>query len=117
MRQLLSYEKLKPVFYAVILIGLALVLVGCYRFFTTSQAITDNFAYRYHQQNTAVQAIDEATARVLMSADLDLRDLERQRNEAVIVIGAGVVLTALGWLVNDLFRSRYKKTLVAATSP
>lgn len=116
MRQLLSYEKLKPVFYALILIGLALLLVGFYRFISTSQAITANFAYRYHQQNTTVQAIDEATARVLMSADLDLRDLELQRNEAVIVIGAGVVLTAFGWLLNDFFRSRHQKSLTAAAS-
>ncbi len=114
MRQLLSYEKLKSVFYALILIGLALLVFGCYRFISTSQAVTANFAYRYHQQNVAVQDIDEATARVLMSADLDLRDLERQRNEAVIWVGAGVALTALGWLINDLFRSRYKKALAAA---
>lgn len=113
MRQLLSYEKFKPVFYAVILIGLALLLVGLYRFVSASQAIPENFAYRYHQQNTAVQVIDAATSRVLMSADLDLRDLERQRNEAVIVIGAGIVLTALGWLMNDLFRSRHQKILAA----
>ncbi|MCA0455707.1 MAG: hypothetical protein LCI00_17150 [Chloroflexi bacterium] len=116
MRQLFSYEKVKPFFYAFILIGLALLVFGLYRFVTTSQAVTDNFAYRYHQQNTAVQSIDEATARVLMSADLDLRDLERQRNEAVIVIGAGIILTAVGWLLNDFFRSRHQKFRAASAS-
>ena len=116
MRQLLTYEKVKPVFYALILIGLVLLLFGFYRFMTTSQAMTDNFAYKYQQQNTSTQSIDAATARVLMSADLDLRGLERQRNEAVIIIGAGVILTAVGWLLNDFLRSRHRKSLAASAS-
>lgn len=116
MKQVFNYEKLKPIFYAFVLIGLALLVFGFYRFLTASQAIPENFAYRYHQQNTAVQSIDEATARVLMSADLDLRDLERQRSESVIIIGAGVVLTAFGWLVNDVSRSRFRKTLASSSA-
>lgn len=115
MQQLSSYEKLKPVFYAVILVGLALLLIGFYRFISLSQAIPENFAYKYHQQNTSVQQIDEATARILMSADLDLRDLERQRNEAVIAVGTGVILTAAGWLANDMFRSRSQKRVALSS--
>ena len=109
MRQLFKYETLKPVFYALILIGLALLLFGFYRFVSAAQAIPNNFAYKSHAQNVAVQQIDEATARVLMSADLDLRELERRQSESVILIGAGVVLTAMGWLLNDVVRSRRRR--------
>ncbi len=113
MRQLLTYEKLKPVFYAIILIGLGLLIFGFYRFVSASQAIPDNFAYRFHEQNTSVQQLDEATGRVLMSADLALRKLERERSESVIIIGAGVVLTAIGWLLNDFARARHRKMVAA----
>ena len=115
MRQLFKYDTLKPVFYALILIGLALLLFGFYRFVSISQAIPQNFAYRFHEQNTTVQKMDEATGRVLMSADLELRRLERERSESVAIIGAGVIITALGWLTNDFARSRNKR-LQSATS-
>lgn len=106
MSQLFKYETLKPIFYALILIGLALILLGFYRFVSTSLAIPNNYAYRFHQQNTSVQTMDQATGRVLMSEDLKLRKLESERSESVIFIGAGIVLTASGWLVNDFARSR-----------
>ncbi len=106
MRQLLKYETMKPVFYALILIGLVLLLLGFYRFISSSQAISENFAYRFREQNTVTQQLDQATGRVLMSADLDLRKLEGERSESVILVGVGVVLTAVGWLSNDVFRSR-----------
>lgn len=106
MPQIFKYETIKPIFYALVLIGLALLLLGFFRFVSTSLAIPNNYAHRFKQQNTATQELDAATGRVLMSEDLKLRRLESERSESVIFIGAGIVLTASGWLVNDFARSR-----------
>lgn len=110
----LHYENLKSVIYALALIGVGVLIFGFIRFVTLSQSIENNYAYKFRAQNTSVQQLDEATGRVLMLEDLKLRDLQKSRSEAVIITGAGVILTAAVWLVNDLLRGRVRSAASTA---
>lgn len=109
MRQVFRHENLKPIIYALALIGVGVLIFGFFRFLTLSQSIENNYAYKFRAQNTSVQQLDESAGRVLMLEDLKLRDLQKARSEAVIITGAGVVLTAAVWLGTDLLRSRARR--------
>ncbi|MEZ4670355.1 MAG: hypothetical protein R3E39_20810 [Anaerolineae bacterium] len=114
MRQSLRYETLKPVIYALLLVGVGLVAFGFIRFITLSQDIEHNPAYQFRAQNTSVQQLDESAGRLLMVEDLKLRDLQQWRGESAFIMGAGVVLTALVWLGNDIFRARARRAAAPA---
>lgn len=108
MGAIFSRESIKTVVAAIILIGIVVFLFGLYQFITASQGIENNYAYQFRSQNTSVQEMDQATGRVLMIEDMKLRDLQRTRNEAAIITGAGVILIAGGWLGADMLRGRMK---------
>ena len=110
MRHWLKAEQLKSVTIALMLLGLVALLFGLYRFATLTQSQNENAAYQIRQQDSTVQLQNQADAQMLMSADLDLRNIQRQRNEAAVIIGVGVALLSVGWLGNDLIRSRLRRT-------
>jgi hypothetical protein len=102
---LLSRENLRSVTIALILLGLLALGFGGVRFVMASQAREANYAYLQRAKGDTLQ-LSEEQARVLFSADMELRTLERQRNEGAIFIGVGVALVALGWLGGDLLRKK-----------
>ena len=116
MRHWLKAEQLRSVMIALIMLGLVALLFGLLRFVTLTQAQSENAAYKVRQQNGAVQLQSQADAQMLMSADLDLHDIQRQRNESAVIIGAGVALLAAGWLGNDLIRGRTRRSASPAHS-
>jgi hypothetical protein len=109
MRYWLKAEQLKSVMIALLLLGIVTLLFGLYRFVSLSQAQTENPAYQVREQNSAVPLQSQTDAQLLMSADLELRDIQRQRNESAVFIGAGVALLAAGWLGSDVLRSRARR--------
>lgn len=114
MRYWLKVEHFKSLMLALMLLGVIILLFGLYRFATLSQAQSENAAYQIRQQNSAVQLQNQTDAQLLLSADLKLREIQRQRNEAAVIMGIGVVLTAAVWLGSDVLRGRARR---AASTP
>jgi hypothetical protein len=115
---MLRYETAKPFLLALMIIGFAAALFGAYRVIVMTQERDANFAYRTQQQQAADNAtleVNQAEASVLFGSQLSLVEIERARYEGVIITGVGLMLVALGWLVNDVWRTRNRKALAAAS--
>jgi hypothetical protein len=117
MQRIINHEWTKSVCLALMLLGVGALLFGFWIFLNNSQQIQDNLAYQVKQQqanSSETLQLQSSEAQALFSADLKLRDLERNRSIAVVVIGGGVILTAVGWLANDFVRSRRRAMQLSA---
>lgn len=119
LQRLIDHEWTKPFCMALMILGVGALFIGFWSFVNASQQIQSNPAYQIKQQSSDQQApIDQSAALGLMSADRELRELQAGRNQAVVVIGGGVILTVLGWLGLDFIRSRRRALRTAsATNP
>jgi hypothetical protein len=107
LQRLIDHEWTKPFCMALMILGIGALFIGFWAFVNASQQIESNPAYQIKQQSSDQQApIDQSAALGLMSADRELRELQVNRSRVVVVIGVGVILTALGWLGLDVIRSR-----------
>ncbi len=105
----LNETNLKAFALAIILVGIGLALVGLYQYIDASQRLSTNVAQRVHDSGEDISALSNDDARSLMASDLERRDLLAQQNRALIVLGVGLALGALGWLANDFLRSQLAK--------
>ncbi len=108
MRQKLNSEQLRSFMLALMLIGVAALLFGAYRFVDAATRIQNNPAFLMQSSGQTVSPQDAGTAESLIAAGMEYRRLVGQRNEALIIGGAGVILLAVGWLGSDVLKSRHK---------
>lgn len=115
----LSRDTFKPLMLAILLLGVGLLAFGLYRFVSNSQALDASLAQTAALEASLQQQIAasggtpapgdpavDAAGRMLFSASMGQRQLAEDRMQGVIILGAGVVLTALGWLGYDLLRGK-----------
>lgn len=105
MQRLLKNDNFKPLMLALIMLGIVALALGLYRFIDLSQQLQNNLAYQLQSgggQSMNIQT--QADAQMLIGASVQMQRLTGQRSEAVVLIGAGVALIALGWLGYDLAR-------------
>lgn len=109
MKRILNHDLAKPFALALILIGVGLIAFAVFRYAQTSYNIGQNFAFQRQVQSESegadIALQNESEARVLMAEDMELRDLVRERNNTFVVGGAGLIVLAVGWLLNDLVNS------------
>lgn len=108
MWQKLNGEQIRPFMLAFIIVGIMALLFGGYRFVDSATRIQNNAAFQAKNGVQTISPENQAGAQVLFAAGAEYRDLLGERNEAIIFIGAGLVLLSLGWLGNDIIRSRHK---------
>lgn len=116
MRKPINLEQLKPFAMALIIIGVLALFFGVYRFVNAALLIQDNPAFKAQSNNQTVAPQSQEEAQILVSAGMQYRQLVGERNDALIIGGAGLILLALGWLGNDFIKSR-QKSAAAATAP
>ncbi len=105
----LNETNLKAFTLAIILVGIGLALFGLYQYIDASQRLSTNVAQQVHDSGEDISALSNDDARSLMASDLERRDLLAQQNRALIMLGAGMALGALGWLCHDFLRSQLEK--------
>ncbi|MBZ0281875.1 MAG: hypothetical protein K8L97_14135 [Anaerolineae bacterium] len=108
MLNIFNRERVKPITIALILIGLAALLFGGYRFVDAALQIQNNLAFQLEQSGGEVSPQSDAEAQMLVSTGLEYRELLRRRNESLMVLGGGIVLLAVGWLGADVLNGRRK---------
>lgn len=98
---------------ALIIVGILALAFGAYRFVDAAVQIQNNAAFKAENsgQETVIQ--DQTQGQLLFAAGIQYRKLLAQRNEAMIIAGAGLVILAGGWLGNDVLRARSKAVAVA----
>lgn len=102
MKRVLQSELTRSILLALILIGVALAGFGVFQYIRLTQAINDNVAYQINAQGQQIDPQSIAEGQALMAASMSLRELDAERDQALILGGAGLVLIAVGWLGREL---------------
>jgi len=105
----LNSDWFRGVIFALLIIGVLAALFAAAQFVDASLKMQNNASYQAKSSETPLELQSQAAAQVLIAADVELRRLLEQRNNALIVGGVGLVSLALGWIGNDLLRSRRRK--------
>lgn len=119
----LNRDTFKPLLLAVLLVGIALLAFGLLRLITNAQALQDSrdqiakleAIYQQQVQTNGGQPdtndpATEAAGRGLFSASMGQRKLEEDMWQGAVIMGAGVIVLAVGWLGYDLLRGKRKAT-------
>jgi uncharacterized membrane protein YidH (DUF202 family) len=115
--KIFTHERINALIAALVLIGIALLLVGIWRYVDAGQRLTGNEAQAIQTGDASLNIQTPEQAQGLIAADVQRRRLERQQNESLIMAGVGLALLALGWLGYDLVRTRRKSRADALASP
>lgn len=102
---------------ALVLVGMLLALFGTYRYVDASRRLGDNIAHQIRSSGEQIDPQTTAEARGLVAADVERRRLIGQRNDALLMGGAGLVTLAVGWIAYDYLRNRRERDEQATTSP
>ncbi len=117
----LNRDTFKPLMLAVLLVGIALLVFGLLRYITNAQALQESrdqiakleAIYQEQVQTNGGQPdtndpATEAAGRGLFSASMGQRKLEGDMWQGAVIMGAGVIVLALGWLGYDMLRGKRK---------
>ncbi len=105
----LDKDWFRGIVFAFILIGVVAGLFAAQQFIDASLRIQDNASYQAKSSDTPLELQSQAEAQMLMAADVEYRRLLLQRDNALVVGGAGLASLALGWIGNDFVRARRRK--------
>ena len=109
MSKYINAELFERLFFTMIVVGILASLFGAVRYFDLSNRIANNEAAQIRAEGGEVTIETKNEARGLMSADLELRDMIRERANMMMVGGIGLALLGGGWILMDISRSRRKK--------
>jgi hypothetical protein len=98
MLNLARREWFRPLALALLMIGIGLTVFGVISFINTQSQIEQNFAHRVQTEQITLEALTEAEGMMLMSADIQLGQLQNDLNRAVIMSGVGIICLAVGWM-------------------
>ncbi|MDZ4767396.1 MAG: hypothetical protein SGI73_22885 [Chloroflexota bacterium] len=109
MGKLWDKNGIKSVLLALIFLGVALTAFAIYGYIRNSYEIGQNVAYQIQSQNRAIDPQTQTEGQMLMVADIQLRELVRDRNVMMIIGGVGLVLLAVGWIGRDWLSGQTSK--------
>jgi H+/Cl- antiporter ClcA len=110
-----TQERINAFIMALILIGVVLVTISVVRFVSASQQLDGNLAQQMQSGEIPVNPETPEETQGLIASDIERRRLSGERNEALIMGGAGLGLLAVGWLGYDFARGRRKSRPEQAT--
>lgn len=106
MKHILQSETARALLLALILIGVGLAVFGGVQYARLTLAINDNVAYQINARGEQIDPQSMTEGQLLMAASMALRELDAERDRALIAGGAGLMLIAVGWLGRELTGSR-----------
>ncbi len=106
LRSITEKEWFRGLVFALIIIGVALILLAAQQYVDAATRLNDNLAYQAQQAGEAVPLESQAEAQILVGAGMEMRRLTAQRDRALMIGGGGLVLLALGWIGMDFARAR-----------
>ncbi len=109
MTKILNSEFIERLIFTTIVIGILMTLFGAFRFFTLSNQLANNEAAKIHASGDEISPQTNTEVRGLVSADMERRELVKERFNMMVVGGVGLAFIGAGWIVMDILRSRRKK--------
>jgi hypothetical protein len=115
--KIITQERVNALVAALVLIGIALILVGIWRYMDAAQRLAGDDAQALLLGAASVNVETPEQTQGLVAAGVQRRRLERQQHESLILAGVGLASLGVGWLGHDLMRARRKSHASAASSP
>lgn len=106
MSKYINTELFERLFFTMIVVGILASAFGAIKYFDISNQIANNEAAQIRAEGGEVAIESKSDARGLMAADLELRDLIRERSNMIVVGGIGLALLGGGWFLMDMSRAR-----------
>jgi hypothetical protein len=117
MTKILNSEFFERMIFTTIVIGILMTLVGAVRFFYISNQISGNAAAQIHASGEEIAPQTNSEVQGLVAADMELRDLVKDRFNMMVVGGIGLAFIGVGWMAMDILRSRRKKNDESSVPP
>ena len=95
--------------FTAMLVGALLAAFGALRYVDLSNQLAANPAAQLHSSGDEVKVETTNEGFGLMSADIERRRIVEEQYHMMVAGGLGLALLGLGWLGNDLVRSRRAK--------
>lgn len=109
MRRFIDSELIERLLFTAILLGVLMAAGGALRYFMLQNELATNLAARIHEAGEEVAIESKGQAQGLMAADIERRRLVAEQFNMMVVAGVGLALLGLGWLGNDILRSRRRE--------
>jgi hypothetical protein len=106
MKNLLKSDQIKAFTLAIMIVGIGLFAFGAFRYLDAARQLNNNMAQKLHDSGEQPSNLTTGEAQMLMSADIQRRELLQQQYYALIFAGVGLALAAAGWLVGDFLAAR-----------
>ena len=106
MQSILNTHLAERIIFALLVIGILLTAYAVIGVIDTSTKLSNNPAQQFRETGEQLEIQSTAEGRGLMAADLERRDLSRQRGEFIALGGAGLVVLGLAWYGSKL-RNHY----------
>ena len=103
--------------FTAMLVGALLAAFGALRYVDLSNQLAANPAAQLHSSGDEVKVETTNEGFGLMSADIERRRIVEEQYHMMVAGGLGLALLGLGWLGNDLVRSRRGKASNPPQSP
>ncbi|QPC84713.1 hypothetical protein G4Y79_10145 [Phototrophicus methaneseepsis] len=113
----LNRDFLEKVFFALLLAGITMALIGGWQFLENNNQLSQNQAEQIHANGETVNPASTAEARGLVASDLERRRLIEARFNSMVLGGIGLVALSVGWLGTDIVRSGRRKQEETAQQP
>lgn len=109
----ISSTIFERILFTLVVVGLLLGLYGTVQAINFSIQLSNNIAQQFHDSGEELDIQSTAEGRGMMTADLERRELIRQRGQMLVFVGVGVVLIGIGWLGYDFRNSRREEDEIA----
>ena len=116
MTKILNSEFIERLIFTTIVIGILMTLFGAFRFFTLSNQLASNEAAKIHASGEEIAPQTNTEVRGLVAADMERRELVKERFNMMVVGGVGLAFIGAGWIIMDILKSRRKKDDKSTTS-
>lgn len=107
--RIFNRERVNALIMAFLLIAVVLIALGVIQFIDASLKLQGNLSQQMQSGEITLDPQSAAEAQGIVAADIARRKLDRQRNTALVLAGAGLALGAVGWLGYDIARGRRSK--------
>ena len=115
MRNLFHTGLLDRLLFTAIVIGILMTGYGILRYLDLSNQLAGNRSAQIQASGGEVELQSKAEAQGLMASHIERRRLTSEQYNTMVIGGIGLAILGLGWLGNDLMRSRRRKEKLVET--
>ncbi|MDQ7035652.1 MAG: hypothetical protein Q9P01_12700 [Anaerolineae bacterium] len=105
-------QLFERIMFTLVVVGLLLGIYSAYKVITISLTLNNNIAQQIRDSGEELEIQSTAEGRGLVAADIERRELVKERAQMTIAGGIGLALLGIGWLGYDFLNHRRKKSNV-----